>query len=43
MMGRGASMSMFAANGKLKKDVGVVAVHAVVELIDLGWKPRGVR
>ena len=29
---------MFAIIGKLKKAIGVVAVHAVVELMDLGWK-----
>jgi len=34
--------SIFTAIGKLKKDIGVVAVHAVVELIDLGWNPLGV-
>ena len=33
---------MLEYSGKLKNDMGVVAVHAVVELMLLGWKPRGV-
>lgn len=34
---RGASKSMFVICSKAKNDIGVVAVHAVVELIERGW------
>jgi hypothetical protein len=36
MIGRGEISLIFVINGKLKKENGVIAVQAVVELIDLG-------
>ena len=41
--GRGEIISMLAYIGKLKNDMGVVAVQAVVEFTPRGWNPRGVR